>query len=45
MLCCVTTQVVPNSWLDCKDEGTVVLQNVGNYLPIGMASHPRNLQK
>lgn len=43
VLCCVTGQVVPNSWLDCKDEGTVVLQNVGNYSPIDMASCPRSL--
>jgi len=44
MLCSVTGQVVPNSWLDCKGEGTVVLQYVGNYSLIDVASRPRSLQ-
>jgi hypothetical protein len=44
MLCCVTGQVVPESWLAYKDEGTVILQNVGNYSPIDMASCPMSLQ-
>jgi hypothetical protein len=45
MLCCVTGKVVPNSWLDYEGEGTVVLQNIGNYWPVDRATHPRSLQK
>ena len=28
---------------DCEDESTVVLQNVRNYLPIDMVSHPKRI--
>jgi hypothetical protein len=39
----VIFRVRPGSFqlLDCEDEGTVILQDVRNFSPNNMASHPR----